>query len=167
MFIRARDGTQLYIRHVLPADKELIASLWLELSEETKRRRFLVPKPRLTSRDLRFFTEIDGHDHVALIAVRLDDPAHAVAVARYVRFDRNPETAELAVIVADAMQDKGIGTMLTILLADEARGRGVRRFSGSMLAGNRRPLCLMDAVGARVESHTEQGVRELVTDIAA
>src|SRR4051812_5576374 len=59
MFIRAGDGTQLYVRHVRPADKDLIAAAWLELSPDSQRKRFLAPKPRLTKADLRYLTEID------------------------------------------------------------------------------------------------------------
>jgi RimJ/RimL family protein N-acetyltransferase len=167
MFIRASDGTKLYVRHVCPNDKEIIGNAWLRLSDESRRRRFLSRKPQLSSAELRYLTEIDGHDHVALIAVLLDDPSHAVAVARYVRMRSNPEVAEIAVTVADDMQGKRIGTMLGVLLADEARGRGLRRFSGSMLAENSPALRLMDTMGARLRSDVEYGVRDLVTDIAA
>lgn len=167
MFIRASDGTQLYVRHVKPADKEIIGKGWLLLSEESQRRRFLAPKPRLTSRDLRYLTEIDGHDHVALIALRLDDPSKVVAVARYVRTKEDPEVGEVAVTVADDMQNKGIGRALGLLLADEARGRGIKRFSASILTDNPRALRLMDTMGRRLDSHTLSGVRDLMTDLAA
>jgi RimJ/RimL family protein N-acetyltransferase len=167
MFIRASDGTQLYVRHVKPSDKDLIAKAWVLLSTETQQKRFLGAKPVLTKSDLRYLTEIDGHDHVALIAVRLDNPRRVVAVARYVRLKDDPEAAEVAVTVADSMQGKGIGKTLGILLADEARGRGVNRFTASILADNRPALKLMAAMSDRLEGHTGYGVRELVADIAA
>jgi GNAT superfamily N-acetyltransferase len=167
MFIRASDGTQLYVRHVKPSDKELIANAWLQLSEQSQRRRFLAPKPVLTKGDLRYLTEIDGHDHVALIAVRLDDPGRVVGVARYVRLKGDPETAEVAVTVADAMQGKTVGKQLGLLLADEARGRGVGRFSASMLADNRPALRLMRTMSKRLDSYIDHGVRDLVADLAA
>jgi RimJ/RimL family protein N-acetyltransferase len=167
MFITARDGTQLYVRHVKPGDKELIRKAWLHLSQESQRKRFLSAKPRLTGSDLRYLTEIDGHDHVALIAVRLDDPKRLVAVARYVRLAGDPGTAEVAVTVADPMQGQGIGTKLGVLLADEARGRGVQRFSASVLTDNRPALRLMATLSERLEGHTDHGVRDLVADLAA
>src|SRR4051794_18938289 len=167
MFIRAGDGTQLYIRHVRPSDKDLIAKGWLLLSEESQRKRFLAPKPKLTSSDLRYLTEIDGNDHVALIAVRLDDPKRLVAVARYVRLPGDPETAEIAVTVADPMQGMGIGKALGVLLADEARGRGIKRFSASVLTDNAPALRLMATMSQRLEGHTDHGVRDLVADLAA
>jgi RimJ/RimL family protein N-acetyltransferase len=167
MFIRASDGSQLYVRHVKPADRDLIEKAWLLLTEESQRKRFLAPKPRLTSSDLRYLTEIDGHDHVALIAVRLNEPKRVVAVARYVRLREDPETAEVAVTVADPMQGKGVGKALGVLLADEARGRGVKRFSASILSDNRPALRLMATMSDRLDSRSERGVSDLVADLAA
>jgi RimJ/RimL family protein N-acetyltransferase len=167
VFIQASDGAQLYVRHVRPDDKELIRKGWLLLSEESQRKRFLAPKPHLTARDLRYLTEIDGHDHVALIALRLHEPNRLIAVARYVRLADDPETAEVAITVADPMQGKGIGRMMSTLLADEAAGRGVRRFSASILTDNPPALRLMRRMAARLESHAENGVTDLVADLAA
>jgi GNAT superfamily N-acetyltransferase len=167
MFITAGDGTQLYVRHVKPGDKELIAKAWLQLSPRSQYRRFLAPKPRLTSSDLRYLTEIDGHDHVALIALRLDDPNRLVAVARYVRLAHDPQAAEVAVTVADPMQGKGVGKKLGVLLADEARGRGVRRFTASLLADNRPALKLMGTMTDRLVSNIDHGVTDVVADLAA
>ena len=167
MFITARDGTQLYVRHVKPSDKEMIAKAWLQLSQKSQQRRFLAPKPRLTSSDLRYLTEIDGHDHVALIALRLHEPHRLVGVARYVRLPDDPEAAEVAVTVADPMQGQGVGKQLGVLLADEARGRGVKRFTASVLAENTPALRLLRALSDRLESHIDHGVSDLVADLAA
>src|SRR5258706_11531630 len=167
MFLGASDGTQLYVRHVKPDDKELIRKGWLMLSPRSQQRRFLAAKPVLTKGDLRYLTEVDGHDHVALIALRLDDPTYLVAVARYVRLQHDPEAAEVAVTVADAMQGKGIGKALGVLLADEARGRGINRFTASMMADNRPALALMATMSDRLEGQTDHGVRDVVADLAA
>ncbi len=167
MFIRASDGTKLYVRHVRPTDKDMIANAWLLLSEESQRKRFLAPKPVLSKRDLRYLTEIDGHDHVALLAVHLDDPKRLVAVARYVRLRDDPTVAEVAVTVADSMQRKGIGKQLGVLLADEARGRGVNRFSASIRADNKPALRLMATMSERLEGRTDHGVRDVMADLAA
>lgn len=167
MFIRASDGTQLYVRHVKPADRGLIGQAWLQLSKESQRRRFLAPKPKLTSTELRYLTDVDGHDHVALIAVRLDAPDRLVGVARYVRLQDDPESAEVAVTIADEMQGKGVGRALAVMLADEARGRGVKRFTASILTDNAPALRLMATMSDRLSSHIDHGVRDLVADLAA
>jgi acetyltransferase len=167
MFIRASDGTQLYVRHIKPGDKVLLAKAWLELSPRSQYRRFLAPKPVLTTGDLRYLTEVDGHDHVALVVVRLNEPQRLVAVARYVRLKHEPEAAEVAVTVADAMQGKRIGKQLGVLLADEARGRGITRFTAALLAENRPALKLMSTMTDRLVSHVEHGVTDVVADLAA
>ena len=167
MFIRARDGTQLYVRHIKPSDKDMLAQAWLELSPRSQYRRFLAPKPYLTKSDLRYLTEIDGHNHVALVAVRLDDPTRFVAVARYVRLSDEPDAAEVAVTVADHMQGKRIGKQLGVLLADEARGRGVARFTAALLADNKPALRLMATMTNRLVSHIDHGVTDVVADLAA
>jgi GNAT superfamily N-acetyltransferase len=167
MLITAGDGARLYVRHVRPSDKELIAKAWLQLSEKSQHRRFLAAKPVLTRSDLRYLTELDGHDHVALVAVRLNEPNRFVAVARYVRLMHDPETAEVAVTVADPMHGKGVGRQLGVLLADEARGRGIKRFSASILSDNRPALRLMATMSDRLHSRSERGVSDLVADLAA
>jgi RimJ/RimL family protein N-acetyltransferase len=167
MFIRASDGTQLYVRHVKPSDKDAIASGWLKLSPRSQQRRFLAPKPVLTASDLRYLTEIDGHNHVALVAFELNEPKQLVAVARYVRLADDPEAAEVAVTVADYMEGKKIGKQLGVLLADEARGRGINRFTAALLADNRPALKLMATMTDRLVSHIEYGVNDVVADLAA
>jgi GNAT superfamily N-acetyltransferase len=167
MFITASDGTQLYVRHVKPRDKDLIAGAWLKLSPRSQYRRFLAPKPVLTKGDLRYLTEVDGHNHVALIAVDLHDPDRLIAVARYVRLHDDPEAAEVAVTVADNMQGKRIGKQLGVLLADEARGRGIKRFTAALLADNRPALKLMATMTDRLVSHIDHGVTDVVADLAA
>jgi GNAT superfamily N-acetyltransferase len=167
MFIRASDGTQLYVRHVKPGDKDAIAAAWLKLSPRSQYRRFLAPKPRLTSRDLTYLTEIDGHDHVALAAFEMSESKRLVAVARFVRLKDDPEAAEVAVTVADDMQGKRIGKQLGVLLADEARGRGVKRFTGVLVSDNRAAFRLMATMTDRLVSHIDHGVTDVVADLAA
>jgi GNAT superfamily N-acetyltransferase len=167
MFIRASDGTQLYVRHIKPSDQEMLAAAWLRLSPLSQYRRFLAPKPVLTKSDLRYLTEVDGHDHVALVAVRMDDPSRLVAVARYVRLADDPEAAEVAVTVADSMQGKRIGKQLGVLLADEARGRGIQRFTAALLADNRPALKLMATMTDRLVSQIDHGVTDVVANLAA
>ena len=99
--------------------------------------------------------------------MRLDKPDRVVGVARYVRLKEDPGSAEVAVTIADPMQRKGIGKSLGVLLADEARGRGVKRFTASILTDNPPALKLMAALSARLESHLDHGVRDLVADLAA
>ena len=154
-------------RHIRPDDKGRLANGLAHLSPETRHRRFLMPKPRFSSSELRYLTEIDGFDHVAIVAVSAEDPDVFYGVARFVRLREDPETAEAAIVVADQLQGKGLGRELGRRLADEARERGVKRFTASMLGDNAPAHALFRSISARLEERTESGLREIVAELAA
>lgn len=161
------DGTRLRIRAIRPDDKRLLADGIKRLSGETIHRRFLGPKPKFTAAELRYLTEVDGHDHVALIAEPAGDPDGLVGVARFVRLTDDPETAEAAVVVRDDFQGRGVGTKLALELADRARPLGIRRFSATMLSDNLPAHRLMQRVSERLERNPSGALDELVVELAA
>lgn len=167
MVMRLRDGTRLLVRHIRPTDKRLLNAGFEHLSEETRRKRFLAPKHRLTAADLRYLTEVDGRDHVALIAVEFGDWKRPVAVARYVRLEDDPQTAEVAITVDDEYQGRGLGRRLGIVLADEARINGITRFSAEILGDNIPALRLMRTISDRLAERSSGPSRALVADLAA
>lgn len=144
------DGTQVTLRPIEAGDKQELQDGLHRLSEETVQRRFLVPKTRLTEAELRYLTEIDGHDHVAFVAETERWPGMIVAVARYVRLDDDPDTAEAAIVVADALQGLGLGTLLAERLAAAGAVHGVHRFTAEMLGDNRAAHRLMERLTARL-----------------
>ncbi len=159
----------MLIREIRASDKDLLAAGHARLSELSRLRRFLAPKPRLTSSDLRYLTEVDGIDHYAVVAV-LGDPAHCAigGVARWVRLVDDPATAEAAIVVGDALQGKGLGKVLARELADAARARGIRRIRASILSDNPPALALMRVIGERLtDGGHNHGVHELVAELAA
>jgi acetyltransferase len=155
------DGTRM--RPIAPADKALLQSGVGRLSPETAYRRFLTAKPRLSPAELRYLTEVDGRDHIALVV--LDDGGDLVAVGRLVRSDERRDTAEIAIVVADCWQRRGVGRTLAAELTGEMHG--LRRVSGTMLAGNRAALRLMRTIGSVETSGLAGGVYEVVARIAA
>ena len=167
MVMRLRDGTRLLVRHIRPTDKRILNAGFEHLSDETRRKRFLAPKPRLTAADLRYLTEVDGRDHAALIALRLDDWKRPVAVARYVRLREDPATAEVAITVDDEYQGRGIGRRMGVLLADEAARNGIKRFSAEILGENVPALRLMRTISDRLAERPNGSSRALVADLAA
>jgi RimJ/RimL family protein N-acetyltransferase len=120
--IRGDDGARLQAYH-------------LGLSDESRYRRFLGVKPRLSDADTRYLVEIDGSDHFALVAT-CQESGQIVAVARFVRFRDEPGTAEFAVVVGDDFHRQGLASELLNRLAAAARERGITRFRASMLADN-------------------------------
>jgi len=123
--IRADDGIRLRASHT-------------RLSPESRYRRFLAAKPTLTESDTRYLVEVDGRDHVALVATAAVDGADGeiVAVARFVRLPDEPDAAEFAIVVADAYQRRGLGTELLRDLAAVATERDVTHFRATMLSDN-------------------------------
>jgi GNAT superfamily N-acetyltransferase len=168
MLTRLPDGTRVVIRAIRPGDKQMLARGLALLSEESRRRRFLGAKPRLTAGELRYLTEVDGFDHVALVAVLADELHHVVAVARYVRLRDLPTSADAAIVVGDPWQRRGLGRRLAVMLADAASANGIERFSATMLSDNPAALALMRTLAQRLEGRTNGGgVREVVAELAA
>jgi RimJ/RimL family protein N-acetyltransferase len=157
----------LLFRHIRPDDKGRLAVGLQRLSPETRHKRFLMPKPRFSSSELRYLTEIDGFDHVAIVAVSATDPEVFYAVGRFVRLRDDPETAEVAIVVGDELQGKGLGRELGRRLADLARERGVTRFTATLLGDNVAAQRLFASLSARLEHRTSAGLREMVAELAA
>ena len=168
MLTRLSDGTRVLIRAIRPGDKDMLAKGLELLSEESRRRRFLGAKPRLTAAELRYLTEVDGDSHFALVAVRPENFAQIVAVARYVRLPETPTTAEAAIVVGDPWQRKGLGRRLAVMLADAAREHGIERFSATIASDNPGGLALMQTLSERLEQGGQSGgVRSVVAELAA
>lgn len=132
------DGTHVRVRAVRADDKALLLEGFDELSAESRYLRFLAPKPRLSDEELRYLTEVDGAVHFALGVVRprADGSEEPVGIARFVVSKDDPEVAEAAVTVKDAMHGKGVGKLLLRRLAHVAASRGVKRFRCTVLADN-------------------------------
>jgi GNAT superfamily N-acetyltransferase len=112
---------------------------------------------------------VNGRDHVALVAEYPGDAVRRlIAVARFVRLAEDPSAAEVAIVVADDWQRRGVGSLLSEDLAEEARHAGITRFTATMASDNVPAQRLMAKLTSRLESrHTGHGVSELVLDLAA
>ena len=162
------DGTRVLVRPIRPDDKaELEAGLG-RLSDLSVHRRFLAPKRHFSASELRYLTEVDGQDHVALVAELADDPGRIVGVARYVRLLDEPETAEAAFVVADPLQGRGLGSMMAGRLVREAVRHGIRRFSATMLSDNVASQRLMARLTRDLQRrHGGAGHSEVLAELAA
>ena len=127
------------VRDLGPDDADLVERLHTGLSPQSRYQRYHGPKPRLSSRDLRFLAGADGRDHVALVALERGSP---VAISRFVRLHDRPDVADVAAEVVDDRQNQGIGTDLLFRLARRAASLGISRFMATVLSetGMRRSL---------------------------
>ena len=166
---RLPDGAPILIRPIRPDDKWMLEDGLRRLSDESVQRRFLTPKRSFSRAELRYLTEVDGRDHVALVAEYPGEPVRRlIAVGRFVRPSEDPQAAEAAIVVSDDWQRRGVGSVLAEQLADEARHLGVRRFTATMASDNVPAHKLMHRLTQRLEEHhAGHGVSELVLDLAA
>ncbi len=169
MFERLPDGAPILIRPIRADDKRFLEDGLRHLSDESVHRRFLTPKRSFSRAELRYLTEVDGRDHVALVAEYPGEPVRRlIAVGRFVRLADDPDAAEAAIVVADDWQRRGVGSLLAERLAAEARQLGIRRFTATMASDNVPAHKLMRRLTEHLEErHTGGGVSELVLDLAA
>ncbi|MBV8033151.1 MAG: bifunctional acetate--CoA ligase family protein/GNAT family N-acetyltransferase [Betaproteobacteria bacterium] len=143
-----RDGTRVAVRPMRPGDVDLERRFFDGLSEHSRYQRFMQYLPKLPPQMLARFTQLDYDRELALVALH----EHAfIGVGRYAP---NPDgqTAEFALVVADAWQGKGLGRILLGKLREEARKAGYAALYGNILEANHDMLDLALRLGFRVLS---------------
>lgn len=140
-------GVAVWIRPIRPEDREREAEFVRSLSPASRYFRFHSALRELTPQMLERFTRINYPDEMALVAlVDGADGEEQVGVARYVR-QSGSDTAEIAIVVADDWQGRGIATRLLTDLRDVARQAGITRLVASVLRENGRMLELVRRLG--------------------
>ncbi|MES1193625.1 MAG: GNAT family N-acetyltransferase [Solirubrobacterales bacterium] len=158
---------EILLRRITPEDKDALVAGLGRLSERSVYQRFLAPKPRLTSSELRYLTEVDFVDHYALVAVLARSPEVVVGVGRWVRSTESPTDAEIAIVIADDLQGRGVGTQLGRALTEVARARGIERFTASMLPSNQAAHRLFAKISSQLQTVHHDGVDELFAPLTA
>lgn len=158
--VTLRDGTRVRVRPIRPDDAPRLVALYDHLSRDTRYQRFFSMMRRLPPDWARFLATVDYVRRFALVAEAPGDPGTLIAVARYEPAGE-PDTVEVAFVVQDAWQNRGLGTVLFRELLVAAEGNGVRRFRAWVLADNRRMLDLIARLGEVTRRAMEQGVVEL------
>jgi RimJ/RimL family protein N-acetyltransferase len=165
--ITTTDGVPVIVRAIRPSDAERLIAFYDRLSEHTAYQRFFTVMKRLPPDWAHMLATVDYVKRLALIA-EVDTPGgpELVAVARY-EPTGDPKTAEVAFVVQDAWQNRGLGTALLHDLLRAARVRGIERFSAYVLATNRRMLDLISRFTTVVERKLDSGVVEATFTPAA
>ena len=154
------------LRPLCVSDREAVRTLFAWLSPESRRRRFLTAKPKLSDRELTYFTDVDHVDHEALAVIDREDGS-IVGVARYVTWPERPGAADVAIEVADDLQRNGIGLMLAEALIRRARENGINVLTATTLWENRAARALARQVGFRARSSAGNEIElELQLDTA-
>jgi GNAT superfamily N-acetyltransferase len=145
----------------VPDDADGLVALHSRLSERSRYFRYFGAYPRIPQRDLERFSTVDHHDRVAFVALLGGD---IVAVGRYERLADGP-SAEVAFLVDDAHQGRGLGSILLEHLAAAASECGLRRFVAEVLAENSPMVRVFRDAGYQVSREIEEGVLHLEFDI--
>jgi RimJ/RimL family protein N-acetyltransferase len=148
----------LEVRPIRPDDKARLQAGLEGLSVESARLRFLTAKNSLSSTELRYLTEVDHENHLALVAESGD---RIVGVIRSVRDPERPDTAEVAYVVADDFQRRGLGTLLLRDLARLAAQKGIHRFTATMNGENTAAKRLLLTLGEPEYETWAGGTREM------
>jgi GNAT superfamily N-acetyltransferase len=159
------DGTRVLVRPLLPGDRAELAAGYEQLSAASRRRRFFATPDRLSEHALDYLTNLDYRAHFAWAAFAIDEPdSPGIAVARYICDHRDATVAEIAVTVLDSYQNRGLGTLLTQLLADVAVRNGVRSFVSYVLWENADAVARLRDEGARI-SPAEPGMARVEIEL--
>ncbi|MGZ6670893.1 MAG: N-acetyltransferase family protein [Solirubrobacteraceae bacterium] len=158
--ITLRDGSPVRVRQIHSSDKELLLRGFERLSSESRYRRFLAPTPELSEAVVRYLTEVDHHDHEAIVALD-EESGEGIGVARYVRDGARPDVAEVAVTVIDDWQGRGLGTLLLEVVSARAREEDIRSFTALMLATNQEMMSLLERLGPLRVVDREVGTVEI------
>jgi GNAT superfamily N-acetyltransferase len=148
----------LAIRPLTAADRQAYLGAFEQLSPESRRTRFFSPKPQLTETEVDYFVGVDHHRHEALVAL-VD--GQAAGVARFIRDQRDPSLADVAVTVVDRWQHQGIGRALTRAIAQRATEEGVGRLRAHVLSDNRPALGLVALARTPPRRRIADGVIEV------
>ncbi len=136
-----RIGTRVSIRVATPRDRERLRAMFSRASCETIYRRFHIPYPDVPERTLALMLGVDDHHHDKESLVAVAEEGEIVGHAMYARLGDGGE-AEMAIVVEDGWQSKGVGKSLLSELAQRARLRGIEIFTGEVLGENRSMLGL-------------------------
>ena len=162
--VALRDGRAIPYRPIRASDREALQRFHGRHSDLSIYLRLFAMQRSLGTSQARDFTELDGIDRFALVALDPDVPGEIVGV---VRFDHEVGTdrAEYAAIIADAWQGRGLGLTLTRRLIEAARARGVVTFRAFVLPQNARMLNLLRALGLPLTTTYEDGVERIDVDL--
>ncbi|MGH7356821.1 MAG: GNAT family N-acetyltransferase [Candidatus Rokuibacteriota bacterium] len=164
--VELRDGARVRIRPICPEDAPRLIDLYDRLSRDTRYHRFFTVMRRLPPDWAKFLATVDYRTRFALVVERpavpggTTGPAALIGVARY-EPTGEPGVAEVAFVIEDGWQGRGIGTILLSDLLRAAAANGIVTFRAWVLADNRRMLDMFERFTNVIERRLEQGVVEL------
>jgi RimJ/RimL family protein N-acetyltransferase len=155
--VKLKDGTSVHIRLIRPEDEQALIGLSVRLSPQSVYQRFFTALPELTRDMARSLSNVNYTDRLALV---VEIGTELIGVARYERTS-DPEVVELAMVLIDEWQNRGLGRVLLREIMRSAERNCIHRFRADVLAENRRMLRLLATEGSVYDRKTEAGVTSL------
>ena len=160
------DGTEIFFRPIKPTDDAALSEMLYSLSPESIRTRYMAQTVAFPHRDIQQLTNIDYTQDIAIVGtVPSVSGEQVVAIAQYY-LDPKTQAAEVAFLVQDEWQQKGMGTFLLKYLAHIAKQRGVKQFYAKVLAANRPMLAIFHNTGYKVKTEFDGEVYNVTYDLA-
>jgi GNAT superfamily N-acetyltransferase len=158
------DGTRVSLRRIRAEDAEALQRLVGRSSDRSVELRFFGPLKVLSDEMARRFSDLDGKDRFALVALDPEDPEEIVGVVRYAR-ERRTEGAEYAALIEDRFQSKGLGLGLTKRLVEAARENGIGHLHAMVMRKNARMLGLLRSLDLPERVRWQDGAERVEIDL--
>ena len=160
-----REGSQIEIRPLRPEDEADMLAAIGKTSAQSLQRRFFVMKRHFSDKERAFFMDIDFKDHVAIVA-RAEEAGRNVVVGggRYIVFE--PGRAEMAFVVIDTWQGRGVGSILMRHLVKIARDGGLKELTAEVLPENKAMIKVFGKFGFSPVARRDPQTVHLVLQLA-
>jgi GNAT superfamily N-acetyltransferase len=153
-----KDGSRIHIRPIRPEDDHALVEIFNHLSPQSVYQRFFQALPELSPGMARYLANVNQTNRMALVAEAQGEP---VGVGRYERTN-DPEVVDLALVVLDEWQNRGLGRILLRETFKAGKSNGISKFRADVLAENRRMLRLLAQESEILERKTEAGIASFV-----
>lgn len=160
------DGTQINFRPVHPTDEPLMRDLFYELSQQTLYYRFMSHMRTVPHRQIQDFVYIDHRNEVSIVGTVPEAHGEDIVALGGYYLDPSTNRAEVAFVVRDEWQNKGIGSFMMRWLTTIARRNGIQGFTAEVLSENKAMQAVFNKSGLKVKSQRRQGVYHFDMDFA-
>jgi acyl-CoA hydrolase/RimJ/RimL family protein N-acetyltransferase len=161
-----RDGTEIFFRPIKPTDEPALSEMLYSLSEQSVKTRYMTRTAAFPHRHIQQLTNVDYKKDFAIVGVVPSASGEEiVAIAQYF-LDPKTQAAEVAFVVQDEWQQKGMGTFLLDYITKIARQRGVKRFYAKVLPSNKPMLAIFHNSGYKVNTEFDGEVYNITYDLA-
>lgn len=156
--VTLKDGSELLLRPIKPTDERLEQELLYSLSDQSIYLRFFSLMSAFPHERVQYYTTVDYDEHMAIVVIaESNGEEQMIGVGRYIK-EKDSDLAELALLVRDDWQGKGVGTLMHDYLEQIARPHNISGFKGEVLEQNKRALHLFTRLGRKAKTEYDQGV---------